>query len=107
MLYEQIQSQVSYASYQKATDVQTGGTCCLCGEEHTEPIVDYDCTNEMDGTVVCSTVHIGYEPLCYSCEIILADHAPEEVTQIPPMSRIYYSGIDGHVMQCNDDDLPF
>lgn len=106
MMYERLQSLVSYASYQKATDIQTGGTCCLCCEESTEPIADYDCTDEMDGTLVCSTIHIGYEPLCPSCEIILTEHAPEELTQEYPSTSIYFNN-EGLVVLDNDDDLPF
>lgn len=96
LYYENLQSLVSYASYQKATCVDTveGGTCCLphCNN-HTIP--------EHDGQELQ-----GFEPICPECEIVLTEHAPEELTQVPPNTLIYFNR-EGQVVLDNDDDLPF
>jgi hypothetical protein len=91
-MYMYIQSQVSYASYQKAQCSVQGGTCCMPGcDNDTEP--------EHDGYELQ-----GFAPICTSCDIMLTDYAPE-VMQLAPMTRIFIE--DGVVKRDSDDMLPF
>ena len=96
LYYENLQSLVSYASYKKAMCVDTveGGTCCL-------PYCHNDTTPEHDGYELQ-----GFEPVCPECEFVLTVFAPEELTQIPPNTPIYFNE-EGQVVLDNDDDLPF
>ena len=108
MMYERLQSLVSYASYQKATSVNQGGKCCM-------PDCDEDTRPEIGGYMCSETGHVhkeleGFEPICPSCEIMLTEHAPEELTQWAPCTRIHYIRRSGEVVgvaEDNDDDLPF
>lgn len=100
MMYERLQSLVSYASYQKATCVDTveGGTCCL-------PYCNNDTIAEHDGYELQ-----GWEAVCPECEIVLNEYAPEELTQCYASTRIHYirkAGVIVGVAKDNDDDLPF